>query len=246
MMLIDLNQEIISRLTKTELSIIKFINQHEDDLSNLSIVEIAMDTYSSPASVSRAIRKCGVNGFNELRYKMVLKDKNQDVQNIGEIINKSLIEAQKVIEQLSIRNVLDIITSLKKAKRIYVLARGLTEYVGKEFAFKLQLLDFNVVFLDDPNIMIKITENIQEDECVFVFSLNGKTKELVTSAQNANYRGATVISACCNDQSELMTLSNYTVLGYSHAHKAITEYEVTSRISLNIIARIIIDYIAIY
>ena len=245
-MLIDLNQEIISRLTKTEASIIRFINEHEADLSNLSIVDIAMDTFSSPASVSRAIRKCGINGFNELRYKMVLKDKDQDVQNIGEIINKSLLEAQKVIEQLSIRNILDIITALKNAKRIYVLSRGLTTYVGKEFAFKLQLLDFNVVFLDDPNIMIKIAENIQQDECIFIFSLNGKTKELIKSAENANYRGATVITVCSDDTSQLLPLSNYTVLGYSHAHKAITEYEVTSRISLNMIARIIIDYIAIY
>ena len=63
-MLIELNQEILEGLSKTEREIVVFINENEKRLAQLSIVDIAFDTYTSPSTVSRAIRKCGINGFN--------------------------------------------------------------------------------------------------------------------------------------------------------------------------------------
>ena len=64
-MIISVDYEILKDLTKTELEIVKFININENRLSELSIVEIAEETFSSPSTVSRAIRKCKINGFNE-------------------------------------------------------------------------------------------------------------------------------------------------------------------------------------
>lgn len=245
-MLIELTSEKIEKLTKTELEIIKFINANEEQLSELSIVTIAFDTFSSPATVSRAIRKCGLNGFNELRYLSAKKSQNDEVAHVGDILNKSLIESQRVIDQISIDKILKIITVLKESRRIIVLARGMTEYVAQEFTFKLQLLGFNVMLVSDPNIMKKMCAKVEKDECVFIFSLNGRTEELVDSARNARLRDAQIITCCCNEDSELLELSNHFVLGYRHEHSAIREYEVFSRLALNIISRIIIDYIAIY
>lgn len=54
-MIIPLDTNTLERLTKTELEIIQFINSHEEELPELSIVDIAFETYSSPSTVSRAI-----------------------------------------------------------------------------------------------------------------------------------------------------------------------------------------------
>lgn len=54
-MIIELNKSNSENLTKTELEIIKFINENESILPELSIVEIAHETYSSPATVSRQL-----------------------------------------------------------------------------------------------------------------------------------------------------------------------------------------------
>lgn len=53
------------------------------------------------------------------------KNENNNVHNIGEIINKSLIEARSSIENISLTNVLKIIENIKKSSRIYVLSEGL-------------------------------------------------------------------------------------------------------------------------
>lgn len=245
-MLIELNKEITEGLSKTELEIVRFINENEERMPELSIVEIAFDTFSSPSTVSRAIRKCGLNGFNELRYRLTVKAKEKDIQNMGEVMNKSLIEAQRVIEQISVSGILEIIKYLKEASRIFVFGRGLTEYVAEEFTLKLQLLDFNAVSVRDPNIMRNKTKRLKADEAVFNFSLNGMTPELIESAKNANLCGTKVLTCCCNDQSPLLELSACSLVGYHHSHKAIKEFEVSSRVPLQIMARLIIDYLTSY
>lgn len=245
-MIIQLNQDIIDSLSKTELEVIRYINDNEDNLPTLSIVDIAFNTFSSPSTVSRAIRKCGIAGFNELRYKSSAKHKDTDIQAAGEIMEKSLIEAQNDIERISIQNILDSIYIIKNSKRVFVLGRGLSEYVAEEFAFKLQLLDVNAVCIKDPNIMRRVGSEIKSDECLFAFSLNGKTMELIETLESGNRNGCKIINCCCNENSQLSKYATVNLIGYKHEHQAISKYEVSSRVSLSIIARIIIDYLAIY
>ena len=86
-MLLPLTSETLASLTKTEREVAQFINQNEDRLSQLSIVDIAYETFSSPATVSRAIRKCRVNGFNELLYKLASGEQDHQVVEVNEILN---------------------------------------------------------------------------------------------------------------------------------------------------------------
>lgn len=245
-MIIKMNQELRENLTKTELQIVEFINDNEENLSSLSIVDIAFETFSSPATVSRAIRKCKINGFNELRYLSTSSAKEQEVHNMGEIMNKSLIEMQKIMERISVRNILDIVDKLKTAHRIYVLARGLSEHVGQEFSMKLQLLDMDSFFIADPNVMRIKTRSVKSNEIVFIFTLNGETQELVESAKNASMCGAKVITCCCNENGNILQFTNEKLIGYHYENPSIKLFEVSSRIALNMIARIIIDYMVTY
>lgn len=48
-MIIELSPNILENLSKTELEIVNFINDNEERLSELSIVDIAFETYSSPS-----------------------------------------------------------------------------------------------------------------------------------------------------------------------------------------------------
>ena len=117
-MILPLTVETLNSLTKTELEVVHFINSNEARLSQLSIVDIAYETFSSPATVSRAIRKCKINGFNELRYKLAARDLNKQVVDVNEILNKSLVEAHRTIEQISMADVLRCIQMIQEARRV--------------------------------------------------------------------------------------------------------------------------------
>ncbi|HAE62022.1 MAG TPA: MurR/RpiR family transcriptional regulator [Eubacteriaceae bacterium] len=245
-MIIKVDYSILQKLTNTEKQVVNYINKNADKLSNMSIVDVAEETFTSPATVSRTIKKCGIDGFAELRYIISKKDnESSSVGQINEILEKSLREVTNTIEQVSINDVLKAVELIRKSNRIYVTARGLTELAAQEFALKLQLLGFNVFEISDPNIMKNKTKDMKKNELLVIFSLYGNTNELIVSAENAASLGNDVITCCCSEDTPLKELSTIFLKGYKHSSRSIEKYEVTSRIPLNILSRILIDYLAI-
>lgn len=245
-MVIKIDDIILKKLTQTERTVVDYINLNESNIPNMSIVDVAEKTFTSPATVSRTIKKCGLDGFSELRYKISAKeDYNHDSKKINEILDKSLIEVTKTIENISVKNVLEVVRLIKESRRTYILARGLTELVAEEFNLKLQLLGYNTFLIVDPNIMKKICRTLNKNELVIIFSLKIGSPELVESAKSAIVTGAKLITCCCINNSELEKISDITLIGYKQAKTSIKEFEVTSRLPLFIISRAIIDYLII-
>ncbi|GFN34278.1 MurR/RpiR family transcriptional regulator [Tepidimicrobium xylanilyticum] len=245
-MIIPISNDILEKLTETEKSVVNYINSNTDKLPSMSIVDVAEETFTSPATVSRTIKKCGLDGFTELRYILSKKDiLNKDSKQVNAILGKSLMEATYTLEQISVSNILQVVELIKKSNRIYILARGLTELVAAEFSLKLLLMGYNAFEISDPNIMIEISKGLKKDELIIIFSLNGKTPELITSAKNAFELGCNVVSCCGSSNTELKEFSHIFLNGYKHSHISIKKFEVTSRLPLYIISRVIIDYLAI-
>ena len=122
---------------------------------------MAEQTFSSPATVSRTIKKCGISGFAELRYLLSqqAEEARQDSIEVNEIFNKSLSEVTNTIDHLSTDTILRVVKEIKEARRIYLLSRGLTELVAREFELKLQILGYNVFANSDPAIMNSLGRN---------------------------------------------------------------------------------------
>ena len=244
-MLIKIDHDFHEHLTETEKKVINFINMNVEAISSMSISDVAEKTFSSPATVSRTIKKCGISGFAELRYLLTqeTQTKKDDV-DVNEIFNKSLLEVSNTIDHLSIDTILDVVKEIRSAKRIYLLSRGLSEHVAQEFALKLQILGFNVFENSDPAIMQEMTSHVKKQELVIIFSLSGKTPELLTAAENASSLGARIITITCGDPDvPLARIAHVAVYGYKHKHVSITSVDATSRLPLYVISRILIDYI---
>ena len=245
-MLIKIDHDFHNTLTETEQKVIGFINMNAEKISSMSISDVAEATYSSPATVSRTIKKCGISGFAELRYLITQKTTvHKDNIAVNEIFNKSLTEVTQTIEQLSIETILAVVREIRQAKRIYLLSRGLTEHVADEFALKLQLQGFNVFANSDPSIMQDITRRMKNQELVIIFSLSGKTPELLTAAENAASLGARIVTITCGaPDTPLARIAHLTAYGFKHSHVSIKNVDATSRLPIYVISRIIIDYLA--
>jgi len=243
-MLIRIDHSFYDSLTPTEKQVITFINANPDKIANMSIGVLAEKTFSSPATVSRTIKKCGIDGFAELRY--LVSKKNSELDNsiqVNEILKKSLMEVTNTIENISIDNILQSIELIKKASRIYILSRGLTILVAQEFSLKLQLLGYNIFQISDAAIMKKVSTDIKPHELMMIFSLSGTTEELVVSAENAKSVGAKLITCTCGENSPLTKMANISLWGYKHKHTSITKVDVTSRFPLYVLSRVILDYL---
>jgi len=245
-MLIKIDHNFHEHLTDTEKKVINFINMNVDKIASMSISDVADATYSSPATVSRTIKKCGISGFAELRYLLAQQTENtrKDDTDVNEIFNKSLLEVSNTIDQLSIDDILSVVKEIRGASRIYLLSRGLSEHVAQEFALKLNLLGFNVFPNSDPSIMNEVMTHVKRKELVIIFSLSGTTKELVTAAENAASLGARIVCITCGPPTvPLARIAQLTIFGFKHQHVSIRNVDATSRLPLYVISRILIDYL---
>lgn len=245
-MIIRLEEDQWKTLTDAEKSVITYINNNEELIPEKSISEMAEESYTSPATVSRTIRKSGFDGISELRYRISARNEfNQEAMIVNAIFQKSMLECQKTIENLKVPTILEVVKRIKRAKKIYLLARGATVLVAEEFEMQLQLLGNNVWIMRDSEHMKRSNLIFKEDDLVIIFTVKNSTPELGMAAKFAKENKAYVVSCTCLPRSELNQYSDVYVVGYTKYDYAIKEFLVTSRLPLQIISRTIIEYLTL-
>lgn len=246
-MIIQVDKELFQKLSEAELNVVDFINKNEDKITVMSITTIAEKTFTSIATVSRTIQKCGFRGISELRYKMSQEDKNknsiQSPYTVNNILSKSFREASETIDNMSITSIFKTIEYMKSAKRILIYARGFTTLVAEEFQMYLQLLGYNAVIVKDVMWMNNTEKIVKKDDVVFILSLRNTTKELAESACTAKRKGAKIIVCCCVTPTPLEKYADVCIIGHTEQILATSGQNVYSRVPLMIITRTIIEYI---
>lgn len=246
-MIIQINKTVYQSLSESERCVIDFINQNEAKIPLLSITSIADKTFTSPATVTRAIQKCGFQGITELRYKLSQDTKDEQTLRspyaVNEILDKSFRECTKTIDNLNITSILQAIDYIKHSKRIFIYARGFTALIAEEFQMYLQLLDYDAVIVKDVMWMIHTDKIVTADDTVVILSIRNSTKELARSARIAKKIGAKVITCCCKTPTDLEQYSDIALIGHSELITNTKGQTVYSRIPLMIISRTIIEYL---
>lgn len=248
-MIIQIEKQLYDKLSESEKYVIDYLNKNEEKIPFMSITNIAEKTFTSSATVSRTIQKCGFQGISELRYK--ISQKNQDSETdsspyvVNNILAKSFRECTKTIDNICVTSILQTIEYIKSAKRILLYARGFTSLIAEEFQMYLQLLGYNVIIVKDVMWMINTDKIVEEDDLVIILSLRNSTPELAASARAAKRKGAKVVTICCKSPTDLETYSDISIIGYSEKIMSACGQTVYSRIPLLIITRTIIGYIGL-
>ena len=246
-MIIQINKTVYQSLSESERCVIDFINQNEAKIPLLSITSIAEKTFTSPATVTRAIQKCGFQGISELRYRLSQETQNEQSSEspyaVNEILDKTFRECTKTIDNLNITSILQAIDYIKNSKRIFICARGFTSLIAEEFQMYLQLLGYDAVIMKDVMWMIHAEKIITSDDTLIILSIQNSTKELAKAARLAKRVGANVVTCCCKTPTDLEQYSDITLVGHSELIMNTRGQTVYSRIPLMIISRTIIEYL---
>lgn len=137
------------------------------------------------------------------------------------------------------------VQKIKIAKKVYIFAQGFSEMTAREMQIKLELLDKNVEFYDDPNIIIPISNRIKRGNLIIFISLSGETYSLLKSGQVALKNQVSTITITTNNQGKLINYSEIAFIGYKQKSSFFPEFEVHSRLPLEVISRILLDAYAI-
>lgn len=243
-MLIKLTKKEKEDMTQLELDVIDWINENEERILGDSINQIADACFTSPATISRTIRKAGFSGIAELKYRISAKlNYVADEKVVNEIFQRSITECRNTIEALDVDTILRVIRYIKFSEKIYIVARGTTKLIAQDFEFQLQMLGYNAYVLSDSQILRISDKLFKKDDLVIIFTVKNSTQELELAAKYAKECGGKVITCCCISGTSLEHYSDLTVFGGVKNNSIIEELNIVSRLPLHIISRTLIDYL---
>ncbi len=242
-MLLHVSEQCKKSLTPSEESVIRFINANAHRIGELSIGQIAEESFTSAATVSRAIRKCGVQGIAQLRYQLASeRTEQQESFLVNDILKKSYTECTNTIANIRSESILEITSLIRSASKIYIIAMGLTALVAQEFQIELQLLRFNTCLVTDSELIKRLKFLIGPTDLLVIFTVKNSTPHLVTAATIAKKQSAKVVTCCCIRDTALDDLSDVILYGESSPVIPDSQFGLQSRLSLNIMSRTIIEY----
>ncbi|WP_338595050.1 MurR/RpiR family transcriptional regulator [Bacillus safensis] len=247
--LFNIPSDVYQTLSETERYLLNYIHQHLEDISTLSIITLSERANVSTATIVRLMKKIGYNGYTSFKYRLKqekkMTDASDQLKNIDEdiklAIRKNEEEVLKTIQLQSIGQIEDAVQKIHNADKIYIFGRGFSEMIAKEMTIKLQLIGKTCEVHDDPNIIRLKSRDIEKSELAIFVSLNGETAELVEACQNLSMKQVTTITVTTRIDSTLSKISDMTLVGYKGEQSFFPDYEVRSRLSLHVIARILLD-----
>ncbi|GAA0486676.1 MurR/RpiR family transcriptional regulator [Salinibacillus aidingensis] len=249
-MIFDISPDKYQTLSESERFLLKYIYDHLTETSKMSIVNLSEKANVSTATIVRLMKKLGYNGYTSFKYSIHEKlstpdDEPSELKDIDMEIKQAIFknehEVVKTIQMQSIGMIEDAIQKIQDADKIYVFARGFSEMIASEMTTKLQLLEKNCEMHNDPNIIRLKSKKLKQRELAIFISLSGETKELVEACKNLRINNISTITLTAKMDSSLASLSELFFLGYKDSHSYFPDYEVRSRLPLQVISRIILD-----
>lgn len=242
----ELSSRTDRKLTSAEQNVIDYIRRNEHLVAELTITDIAEKAFVSPATVSRAIRKCGYENLTELRYKIASQDQLQtNLILVNEILSKSYEECIRTLENIRISAILQVAEYIRQANRIFIIGCGITSLVAQEFEFQLECQGYNVWSISDSEMLKRMDKLAGKKDLVFIFSVANSTPELAIAAQLSKQKEAKVVVCCCKEGTPLETYADAFILGCTSIIAPNYLYGSTSRLALQIIMRTIVEYLVV-
>ena len=193
--------EIAENFSESEKSIAQYILQNSEEVLNLSTIQLAKKTYTSPATITRLCQKLDFKGYNDFKISLsaniqyVLShqdsinanfpfDKNTNithiVNNIAKLFKESIDETMQLLNQEDLRQSLIL---LDKAQVIDIYGVSGPLRMASDFQYKMFRIGKDVQIAPMVNEQLFQAARCQKDHCAILVSYSGETEEVIKAAQ---------------------------------------------------------------
>lgn len=241
------------KLSEAELFLWHYIQKHLNHIPTMSIVQLSEKANVSTATIVRTLKKQGYDGYTSFRHTLKndplfskrFSHLEKSEQLIQEAIFKNQQEVLNTLQNIDVALLEDAIQKIRASSRIVIFARGLSEMTAQEMCLKFHVLNKYCEVYTDPNIIKTRSKTLSQSDTVLFISLSGETEELVVACLNCQKQDISTIVFSTNGMSRLAKMADISFVGYKTADSHFPEYEIKSRIPLNIMTRILLDAYAI-
>lgn len=212
----------MEKFTDSEAELAKYIIKNPDEISQLSISQIAKKIHISPATITRFSQKISFSGFNEFKHELKryldLRNKPASASDIKEIdyFSKLYQNHLEIIEttfrKMTYFDIQQAASLLNDAQKVHVYGIGNSGIAAQEFKWKFFRIGVHVESITDPHQAVMDAALCTDKSLVIGISVSGRTKEVIDAIKIAKKQGATILAMTSDKKSELSQFADFTLL----------------------------------
>lgn len=179
----------------------------------LTITELARESETSEASVTRLCRTLGCKGYNEFKMALALDiQQGQPTQRSGDeidnVVNESVQALQDTAKLLDRALLEQAAQALHQADAVQIYGVAASAILGEYLHYKLLRLGKPAQLFSDMHRAAMNATTLSKNTLVVAISSSGSTRDLLHVVKLARKRGVQVLSLSNTPRSPLASLSD--------------------------------------
>ena len=207
--------------TPLEKEVIKFIKNNPEVVNNITITQFSDLIFVSSATISRALKKLGFDGFSEFKYKLneiinasitnnlISKEDNtsQFIELLNNLKTTLLSVDRSSVEQFN--------NQIKSKQNIAVFGVGASSWIAQDLSRRLFMLGYNANSRSDWDELEWQAKNLTSDDLAIIISLSGETKQLVSYVKELKRKNVFIILIVAMPNTTLAQYADLSIVGHS-------------------------------
>ena len=220
----NLNDQLCFNSSEKEIA--NYILKNKEKILEMSIQELALNTYSSTSTIVRLCRKIGLKGYKNFKIKLSaeLQKKYENISNVDanfpftdddsymeiskkifELTNESLAQTYQLLSSEILE---EAVQMLLKAKRVGIFANGDTFIKALGFQNRMMKINTNIILSPIPNESQQLALTFNKEDCAIVISYSGENKDTLRISEILKDNACQIITISANPQSHISNISD--------------------------------------
>lgn len=225
----------IPRLSDAELHVYRYILGHAEDITHISIHDLATRTNTSTATVLRLCRKYGCAGFQEFKLRLqeqLLSARNNDISSIGNgRQDLSYFFNHTVLQESFKETIHKASVILASCSQIIFIGDGSSNIVSYYASMYFSYLCRYASRVEDINnyAMDYFFENLPANACLVILSVTGTNNHILKLLKRSHSDNLHIVVITDNNDSTLAKLGDVTI-SYNIPISKLKESNLTSQV----------------
>ncbi|MGY3725683.1 transcriptional regulator, RpiR family [Granulicatella balaenopterae] len=251
-----------TELSPTEKSVCDYILLHPREASTDSIHQLAKESFSSPSTVLRTIKKMGFNGFRQFKNALIIELASQEsnftrhnsaikksestkntIRKITSLSTTALLETSKLMEVETLDR---CVTLIHKSNRLLFFGIGASYCSAKDAYMKFLRINKTCLINEDWHNQLITARNSTPNDLAIIVTYSGHTEEILACVKELKLHHTPIIAITRCIPSPVSDLSDYKL--YTTSQEPIVRSgAIASRISQQYITDILYSaYVSVH
>ncbi|KFC06436.1 RpiR family transcriptional regulator [Trabulsiella guamensis ATCC 49490] len=211
-LLLRLRQNV-SGYSPTQQKLGEFVLHDPANVLYMTITELARESGTSEASVTRLCRALGCKGYNEFKMALALDTENASpnqpvADEIDHIVNESVQALHDTAKLLDRTLLTSAVEALHEARSVQIYGVAASAILGEYLHYKLLRLGKPSQLFSDMHRAAMNATTLSQEDLVVAISSSGSTRDLLHVVTQARKRGVSVLTLSNTPSSPLASLSD--------------------------------------